>query len=92
MYLKINFENDLEIDYNHDTGLELGKFYCSSFSRSKDLRFFDIHIFGIVSSVSAQKLKFPCSPWFGTFIAQLSSSQKIQLELISTRLALLFSW
>ena len=43
----------------------------------KKLWFFDIHIVGIVSSVSARKLKCPSSAWLGTFIARLSSSRKI---------------
>ena len=42
----------------------------------KNLRFFDIHIVGIVSSVSAQKLKCPSS-------ARLEL-EKFQLELITT--------
>ena len=40
---------------------------------------FDIHIVSIVSSVSAQKLKFPSSAWLGS-ARNLHSSARLELE------------
>ena len=56
--LTLTHKNDIEIDYNLDTGLKLGNNNNKKvlLSRSKNLGFFDIHIVGIVSSVSDQKL------------------------------------
>ena len=46
------------------------------------MQFFDIHIVGIVSSVSARKLMCPSSARLGTFLARARAG-KFQLELIS---------
>ena len=52
----------------------------------KNCRFFDIHIVGIVSSVSARKLKYPSSARLGSEPSQLGLARagKFQLKLIST--------
>ena len=52
---------------------KIGKLDCNF----KNLQFFYIHIVGIVSSVSARKLKCPSSARLGTFIARARSSRKI---------------
>ena len=59
-----------ELDWNHNTWL---------------LRLFDIHIVGIVSSVSARKLKCPSSARLSSEPSQLGLARagKFQLELIS---------
>ena len=55
----------IRIGYNHDTGRKLGNLIVV-LSSCKNLRFFDIYIVIIVSSVSAQKLKCPSLAQLGS--------------------------
>ena len=73
-------KNDLDIDYNHDTGIKLGNLIVV-LSRSKNLQIFDMHIaycrycqLGFSSKIEVPQLN---SAQLGTFIARLSSSRKI---------------
>ena len=71
--------NDYEIDYNH-------VIKAKSWGKNELLRFFDIHIVGIVSSVSARKSRCPSSARLGSETSQLGLARagKFQLELISS--------
>ena len=59
--------NDHEIDWNHDTGLLIIK----TWGKNELNKICDFFIVGIVSSVSARKLKCPSSARLRTFIARL---------------------